>query len=120
MSQPNPNKPVHAHNVPTPTNGELSRGQVSPEQIKQATGKSGIRDARRPSHDPAALEAEAKLKAAAESKPVSGTPSRPYVDEPGTPLRTRTKTQDPADAAVQTRSATDAKAKDSAGQLRNQ
>jgi hypothetical protein len=116
----NPDKPVGAHNVPTDTN-RSSRGQVARDQIEERARKLW-QERNSPSGQDEAiwLEAESQLKAEAESKPVSGTESRPYVNEPGTPLKSHTKTQDPADAAAQTRSATDAKAKKSAGKLRNQ
>ncbi len=117
----NPDKPVAAKNVPTPTPPTLTRGQFTSEQINQRleqlrrAGKSGnAADAT------LRLEAESELKAEAESQPVSGTDSRPYIDEPGQQLSSRTKVQDPSEAAVQTRSATDKQAKDSAGKIRNQ
>src|SRR3954463_15647884 len=117
----NPDKPVQAANVPTPTSGDYSRGQVAHEQIA-ARAQKLWRDRGSPSGQDETiwLEAEAQLKGEAESKPVSGTDSRPYVDEPAKQLKTRTKTQDPADAAAQTRSGTDKKSKQSAGKLRNQ
>ncbi|HVU32962.1 MAG TPA: DUF2934 domain-containing protein [Opitutaceae bacterium] len=66
------------------------------------------------------LEAESQLQAEAESRPVSGTPSRPYVNEPAHSNKTRTKTQDPAEAAVQTRSATESRSRGTAGQIHSQ
>ena len=68
------------------------------------------------------FEAESELQAKAESRPVSGTESRPNIDEPATPVRSQTKSRDPADAAAQTRSATENKSRSSAaaGRLRNQ
>ncbi len=117
----NPDKPVEAHNVPTNTTSDYSRGQSSPDQIAQRAEKLRRERGSPGGQDEAIrLEAEAQLKAEAESKPVSGTDARPYVDEPATQLRTRTKTQDPADSGAQTRSATDGKAKQQAGKLRNQ
>jgi len=117
----NPDKPVEAKNVPTPTPPTLTRGQFTSEQINQRVeqlrraGKSGdTADAT------LRLEAESQLKAESESRPVSGTDSRPYVDEPGKQLNSRTKVQDPSAAAAQTRSATDEQAKRSAGKIRNQ
>ena len=117
----NPDKPVHARNVPTKTDADYSRGQVSHDQIAQRAQKLW-RDRSQPSGQDEAiwLEAEAQLKAESESKPVAGTESRPYADEPAIPLKSRTKTQDPADSAAQTRSATDSKSKKTAGKLRNQ
>jgi len=99
----NPDKPVHAHNVPT-SNPQKSFSQ---EDVKRRA-EALWRQRGQPSgqDDAIWLEAESQLVAEAESQPVSGTPSRPYVDEPGTQVRSRTKVQDPAEAAVQTRSAT--------------
>ena len=117
----NPDKPVHAKNIPTSTSSDVSRGQVSHEQIARRAEKLWA-DRNRPAGQDEAIwfEAEAQLKAEAESRPVSGTPSRPYVDEPAQQLRSRTKVQDPSESAAQTRSATDSKAKKSAGKVRNQ
>jgi hypothetical protein len=117
----NPDKPVHANNVPTATTGDYSRGQVTQDQIRSRAEKLW-RERSQPSGQDEAIwfEAEAQLKAESEARPVAGTPSRPYVDEPATQLKSRTKVQDPAESAVQTRSATDPKAKKSAGKLRNQ
>ena len=117
----NPEKPVHAQNVPTQTLPDNARGQVTHDQIAQRAEKLW-RDRSQPTGQDQAiwLEAEAQLKAEIEKQPVSGTASRPYVDEPATQLKSRTKSRDPADSAAQTRSATDAKSKKSAGKLRNQ
>lgn len=121
MNDPAGNKPVHARNVPTDAAPDNSRGQVSREQIAQRAEKLWReRSCPAGSDDAIWLEAESQLKAEADSKPVAGTPARPYVDEPGTPVRSRTKSRDPSDAAAQTRSATEAKSKNSAGKLRNQ
>ncbi len=115
----NPDKPVHARNVPTPT--DRLRSSVPREEIARAAEKLWQdRGCPTSSDDAIWLEAESKLKAAAESKPVSGTPSRPLASEPAQPVRANTKSRDPADSAAQTRSATDAKAKQSGGELRNQ
>ena len=121
MERMNPDKPVHADNVPTETPPTLTRGQVTPEQISRRAEKIW-RERNQPSGSDEAiwLEAESQLKAESEMQPVSGTESRPYTDEPGKQLRSRTKTQDPADAAAQPRSATDPQAKKTAGRLRNQ
>lgn len=114
-----PNKPVHAENIPTPT--ERLRRQVPHEEIAQRAEKLWRERSCPAGSDEAIwLEAESQLKAEAESQPVSGTASRPYVDEPAAQLRPRTKTQDPADSAAQTRSATDKKSRQTAGKLRNQ
>lgn len=117
----NPDKPVHANNVPTPTPPTLTRGQATKEQIDQQAEKVR-RDQKSPNQSDASirLEAESELKAAAESRPVAGTESRPYQEEAGKPIRSRTKVQDPSESAVQTRSDTTEKAQDSAGKLRNQ
>lgn len=121
MAAMNPDKPVNAKNVPTPTPPTLTRGQFTSEQIIQRMeqlrrdGKSGTT-----SDATLRLEAESQLKAEAESQPVAGTESRPYVDEPGKQLNPRTKVQDPSEAAAQTRSATEDQAKSSAGKIRNQ
>ena len=115
------NKPVHAANVPTPTPTDFSRGQIPHDQIAQRAEKLW-RERNQPSGRDEAiwLEAEAQLKAEAESRPVAGTDSRPYVDEPGQPLRASTKSRDPADAAVQTRSPTENQAKPKGPRIRNQ
>ena len=117
----NPDKPVHANNVPTSTPPTLTRGQATKEQIDQQAEKIR-REQKSPKQADASirLEAESELKAEAESKPVSGTESRPYQEEAGKPISPRTKVQDPSESAVQTRSDTKEKAKDSAGKLRNQ
>lgn len=88
-------KPTHADNRPT----------VDPQRkypIEEAVSRAGNDPVRR-------LETESKLQAEAESRPVSGTTSRPSVDEKAIPLRPRSKSRDPADSAVQTRSATEKK-----------
>jgi len=117
----NPDKPVHAQNVPTDIPSDLTHGRANHEQIA-GRAESIRRERKSPSGQDASirLEAEAQLTAETESKPVSGTESRPYVDEPASPLRSHPKTRDPADSAVQTRSATDAKSKKTAGKLRHQ
>ena len=117
----NPDKPVHADNVPTLTPPTLTRGQATQEQIDRQAEKVR-REQKTPKQSDASarLEAESELKAEAESRPVSGTESRPYQDEAAQPIKTRTKVQDPSGSAVQTRSDTQAKAKESAGKVRNQ
>ena len=117
----NPDKPVRAHNVPTRTEADFSRGQVPHEQVARRAEQLW-RERGQPSgrDEQIWFEAEAALKAEAESRPVAGTESRPYVDEPGRPVRSRTKVQDPSEAAVQTRSATESAAKKNSGHLRNQ
>lgn len=115
----NPDKPVHATNVPTPT--EHPRRQFIHEEIARRAEKLW-NDRGRPSGMDEAiwLEAESLLQAEAESKPVAGTESRPYIDEPAKPLRPQTKSRDSSDAAAQTRSSTEAKARQAGGKLRNQ
>jgi hypothetical protein len=115
----NPDKPVHARNVPTPT--ERPRRQIIHEEIARRA-KQLWQDRGEPSGSDEAiwLEAESQLQAEAESRPVSGTESRPYVDEPAKPVRSQSKSRDPSEAGAQTRSATDAKSKQSAGKIRNQ
>src|SRR4051812_32822728 len=99
----NPDKPVQAKNVPTPT--ERPRRQFLHEEIARRAEKIW-HERNRPSGSDQAiwLEAESQLQAEAESKPVAGTASRPYVDEPAKPVRAQTKGRDPAEAAAQTRS----------------
>ena len=111
------NKPVHARNVPTPT--ERPRRQFPHEEIARRAEKLW-HERNRPSGTDEAiwLEAESQLQAEFESQPVSGTESRPYVNEPAKPIRVQTKSRDPADAAAQTRSATNAKSKPTAKKLR--
>lgn len=118
----NPDKPVHAANVPTPTSADFTRGQISRDEISRRAEKIW-RERNQPSgsDDAIWLEAEAQLKGEAESRPVSGTESRPYTDEPAQQLRSRTKTQDPADSAAQPRSPTEGDNKTKRGpKLRNQ
>jgi hypothetical protein len=114
-----PDKPVHADNVPTPS--DRPRRLIAREEIARRAEKLW-HDRNRPSgqDDAIWLEAESQLQSEAEAKPVSGTESRPYANEPGQPVRSQTKSRDPADAAAQTRSATDPKSKKTAGKLRNQ
>ena len=112
-------KPVHASNVPTPT--EQPRRQVLHEEIAQRAKQIWEQRGHPSGRDEAIwLEAESQLQAEAESRPVAGTESRPYTDEPGKPVRPQTKSRDPAEAAAQPRSATEAKSKRSAGKIRNQ
>jgi hypothetical protein len=115
----NPDKPVHASNVPTPT--ERPRRQFPREDIERRAEKLWRERGQPGGSDEAIwLEAESQLQAEAESRPVSGTASRPYAEEPAKPVRSQTKSRDPSDAAAQTRSATDAKSKQSAGKVRHQ
>lgn len=113
----NPQKPVHADNVPTPE----PRKEIPQAQIA-ARAEKLWRERNTPAGSDEAiwLEAESQLQAEAESKPVAGTPSRPYVDEPGQQLRSRTKVQDPAESAVQTRSETAEKSNGDHYSIRNQ
>lgn len=114
-----PKKPVAAENVPTPT--ERPRRQVAPEEIaRRAEQLWRERNCPAGSDEAIWLEAESELQAKAESQPVSGTESRPYVDEPAKPVRSQTKSRDPAEAGAQTRSATEGRARQSAGKLRPQ
>ncbi|HUR56734.1 MAG TPA: DUF2934 domain-containing protein [Opitutaceae bacterium] len=115
----NADKPVHANNVPSPT--DRLRPQASHEEIARRARKIWQDRGQPHGQDDAIwLEAESTLKGEAESRPVSGTPSRPNVDEPAQPVRSKSKSRDPADSAAQTRSATEGKSKGSAGKLRNQ
>ncbi len=113
----NSDKPVHAANVPT----EQPRQQIPHEQIA-ARAEKLWRDRNCPAGSDEAiwLEAESQLQGEAESRPVAGTPSRPYIDEPGAQIRSRTKVQDPSEAAAQTRSPTEGKSRKTKNQLRNQ
>lgn len=117
----NSDKTVQADNVPTQTSADSTRGQVPHEQIARRAEKLW-QDRGEPSGQDDAIwfEAESQLKAESESRPVAGTDSRPYVDEPAQQLRTRTKTQDPADSAAQVRSPTERKSKSAAPRVRNQ
>lgn len=117
----NSDKTVQASNVPTQTSTNLTRGQVSHDQIARRAEKLWQDRGEPTGQDDAIwLEAESLLKAESESQPVAGTDSRPYVDEPAHQLRSRTKTQDPADSAAQVRSPTERKSKSSAPRVRNQ
>jgi hypothetical protein len=113
----NPQKPVKADNVPTPE----PRQQIPHEQIARRAQEIW-RERNQPSgsDDEIWLEAESQLQAQAEARPVAGTPSRPYVDEPATQLRSRTKVQDPAESGAQTRSATDGKSRKAKNEIRTQ
>lgn len=113
----NPDKPVHAENTPT----QQPRRQIPHEQIAARAEKIWrARNCPAGSDDAIWLEAESQLQGEAEARPVAGTPSRPYVDEPAKQLKSRTKVQDPAESAVQTRSATEGKAKKKKNELRTQ
>lgn len=113
----NPDKPVHANNVPT----QHPRRHIPHEQIA-ARAEKLWRDRNCPSgcDEEIWLEAESQLQGEAEAAPVAGTPARPYVDEPGKQLSSRTKVQDPSESAVQPRSATEGKVKKGNKQLRTQ
>jgi hypothetical protein len=102
----NPDKPVHAANVPTPQ----PRRQIPREEIARRAEQLWHERNRPTDSDEAIwLEAESQLQAEAEAKPVAGTTSRPYTDEPATRVRPNTKSRDPAESAAQTRSATETK-----------
>src|SRR3954471_1844828 len=103
-------------NDPTPS---PERRKVPHEEIARRAEKLW-RDRNCPagSDDAIWLEAETQLQGEADSRPVAGTPSRPYQDEPATPVRSQTKSRDPADAAAQLRSGNSGNAKP--GTLRNQ
>lgn len=117
----NPDKTAHADNAPTSTDADGTRGQVSHDEVSRRAEQLW-RERGSPSGQDETiwLEAEARLKAEAESRPVAGTESRPYVDEPAKPVRSRTKVQDPTDAAVQTRTAAENPSRRTADRLRNQ
>ena len=104
----NRDKPAGAQNVPTQTTADTTRGQVPHDQIARRAEKLW-RERNQPSgqDDAIWLEAETQLKAESEARPVAGTESRPYKDEPAKPLRSRTKVQDPTDSGAQLRSATE-------------
>ena len=113
----NPDKPVQASNTPT----KRPRRQIPHEEIAWRAERLWHERNRPTGQDEAIwLEAESLLQAEAESRPVSGTESRPNKDEPATPVRSQTKSRDPADAAAQTRSATEGKSREPAEKLRNQ
>lgn len=113
----NADKPVHADNVPT----QQPRQQVPREQIVARAEKLWRERSCPVGNDEAIwLEAESQLMSEAEAAPVSGTPSRPYVDEPAAQLRPRTKVQDPSESAVQTRSDTKEKSRKTGKQIRSQ
>lgn len=113
----NPDKPVAAVNVPT----THPRQQIPHEQIAQRAEQIWRERNRPVGQDEAIwLEAESQLQGKAEARPVSGTPSRPYGDEPATPVRSHTKVQDPTESAVQTRSQTRAKPRPNAKEVRTQ
>jgi hypothetical protein len=115
----NPEKTVHAENVPTVT--DRPRRSIAHDEIARRAEQLW-RERGQPSGQDEAiwLEAESQLQSEAEARPVSGTESHPYTDEPAKPLRQQTKSRDPADTAAQTRTDTQPKAKKSAGHVRNQ
>lgn len=111
-------KPIEA---PEQTPTREPRRQIPHEQIAARAEKIWRGRGSPQGQDEAIwLEAESELQAEAESRPVSGTDSRPYVDEPAKQLRSRTKTQDPAESAAQTRSPTESRAATQKNKLRNQ
>src|SRR3954463_5257859 len=93
----------------------MTRQQIPHEVIARRAEKIW-RDRSCPagSDDAIWLEAESQLQGEAESKPVSGTPSRPYTDEAARQIRPQTKSRDPVEQGAQMRSGTDAKSRQSA------
>ena len=92
----NPDRPVHAANVPTPT--ERPRRQIAHEEIARRAETLWRQKGWPAGQDEAIwLEAESQLQAEAESKPVSGTASRPQTDQPLPARRAKTKSRDAAD-----------------------
>lgn len=87
-----PDKPTHADNRPTVD----PQRQFPREEVPR-------QDARDPARR---LEAESKLQAAAESRPVAGTESQALRDEKAVPASPPSKSRDPSDPAAQLRSAT--------------
>jgi hypothetical protein len=101
----------------TPT--EAPRRQIPREEIsRRAEQLWHERNCPTGCDDQIWLEAESELQARAESQPVSGTESRPNIDEPAIPVRRNTKTQDPTEAAVQLRSPTEGKRRAKAERIR--
>jgi hypothetical protein len=93
----NSDRPVHAANVPTPT--ERPRRQIAHEEIARRAEELWRQKGWPAGQDEAIwLEAESQLQAEAESKPVSGTASRPQTDQPLPARRSKTKSRDPSDA----------------------
>jgi len=104
----------------TPTRVDSSsRGEVSHDQIAQRADALWHERGRPQGEDEAIwLEAESTLRGELSAKPVSGTASRPYIDEPAIPLQNQTKSRDPEAAAAQTRSATEANVRSAKGTSR--
>jgi hypothetical protein len=115
----NPDKPVHAANVPTSTN--RPRRQISHEQISEHARKLW-RERGYPSgqYEAIWLEAESQLQSEAEAKPVAGTPAQPKMTEPAQPAPKQTKSRDASDTPATKPSATQTKVKPAPGKLRNQ
>lgn len=113
----NPDKPVQANNVPTPTN--RPRRQISHEQIVERAEKLW-RDRGSPSGQDEAiwLEAESQLQSEAEAKPVAGTPARATTTEAAPPVARPTKSRDASDTPAT--APTQTKTKPAPGKLRNQ
>src|ERR1044072_1158125 len=92
----NPDKPVHATNVPTPTN--RPRRQISHEQIAERAKKLWQDRGWPAGQDEAIwLEAESQLQSEVEAKPVPGTPAQPKMTEPAQPAAKQTKSHDASD-----------------------
>ena len=101
-------KPTHARNVPTAVPPGMSRGQLARDEIARRAAELWRGRGQPSGQDEAIwLEAETQLQAEAQSQPVTGTESQPVPDAPATPLRSRTRVQDPADSAAQLASGRD-------------
>src|ERR1043166_799179 len=93
----NSDRPVHAANVPTPT--ERPRRQIAHEEIARRAEELWRERGWPAGQDEAIwLEAESKLQGETEAQPVAQTPSRSTAAEPAKPGRSQTKSRDPAEA----------------------
>jgi hypothetical protein len=112
------NQPNNANNIPT----DRPRRQIPHEEIALLAERIWNERNRPTDKDEAIwLEAESRLQSEAESKPVAGTESRSNGSEPAKPIRTQTKSRDPAESRPQTRSAlAPAPQKPAPGKFRNQ
>ncbi|MEY4939556.1 MAG: hypothetical protein RIQ93_1291 [Verrucomicrobiota bacterium] len=101
----------------TPT--EAPRRQIAREEIsRRAEQLWRERNCPNGCDDQIWLEAESELQGRAEARPVSGTESRPNIDEPGSPLRRNTRSSDPSESAAQLRSATETQPRSKAEYIR--